>query len=90
MMTDLDRLDQLLAAVASRPWRYQPGDDWGHPIGYVFPTVDLPGDLVSRWTFSRPEAELIVEAVNALPELIAAARELKRRKRHAEHIDEYE
>ena len=88
-MTDLDRLDQLLAAVASRPWRYQPGDDWGgHPIGYVFPTVDLPGDLVARWMFSRPEAELIAEAVNALPELIAAARELKRRKHHAEHIDD--
>ena len=75
MTIDLDVLEGLLTSATKGPWVSQ-GRYIGTPnhMSYVGEVRDQNGN----WTDtakSRSDAALIVAAVNALPELIAAARE---------------
>lgn len=79
MNLDLDRLDDLHTAATPGPWRvtgrhcdWQPGVDEQSGLGLEIagpPEPELRGQF-ARWS----DAALIAEARNALPDLIAAAR----------------
>lgn len=89
---DLDRLEALeREATPARPWEaWRDGDTDEFVIGAeAVWEVDRPR-LYSYYNVASdvPEAtyELIVEAVNALPELIASARELEALKAENERL----
>lgn len=85
---DLDRLEALLEKATATPWRYRPDqyDDWGWIRGPDrFPVAvaragchtSLEEEAAHRAAGTDPygpNALLVVEAVNALPALIAALR----------------
>lgn len=85
-MTDLNRLEELLAKATKGPWEACEPGDYGDFDGNsrVICSAD-PDDMrriaVVHWFQRHPEtdanAALIVEAINALPALIARVRELE-------------
>lgn len=85
-MTDLSRLEELLAKATSGPWEACEPGDYGDFDGdsRVICSAD-PDDMrriaVVHWWQDHPETDantaLIVEAINALPSLIARIRELE-------------
>lgn len=76
-MTDLDVLQKRLDAAPTKKWaviREPDADDGPDTVIYLRVWQDYDGG------FQRDDAALIVAAVNALPDLIAELRNLRRPK----------
>ena len=81
MPADLDRLRTLLARAVPGPWQIERRD--GHPgidriiYGGTGDACWVNEDPVGT-AYAKPTAELITEAVNALPELLEEVRLLRK------------
>lgn len=84
---DLDALAALLEKATPGPWRQYERLLRNEEHGIM---RDVPkwGDGGLGSAYTEADAALIIAAVNALPELLQAARELERRKQHVHRVAE--
>lgn len=68
-MIDLDRLRALLNGASGRPWKFQPS--WNN-AGMPLADFSIPGhNQGATVEMLAADAQLIVEAIDALPELLS-------------------
>lgn len=73
-MNTIERLEKLAKTATARPWRHSEGDNCIDVI-VAGPAVDTYyGGYVVAESVDRPDLDLIVAAVNALPDLLKLAR----------------
>lgn len=81
-MTDIDKLRSMLAAAPPTPWVVEERDGWwevapANPSARPWPSTAFDDGSACGEYFVRCSVEIIIAAVNALPELLAEIERLK-------------